>query len=98
MMATLMALLLFGQPTGSKGPNIILIMADDLGARDLGFTGSTFHKTPNLDKLAAQSAVFTQAYSACPVCSPSRAGILTGQHPARLHLTDWIPGQSRDGF
>lgn len=94
MMATLMALLLFGQPTGPKGPNIILIMADDLGARDLGFTGSTFHKTPNLDKLAAQSAVFTQAYSACPVCSPSRAGILTGQHPARLHLTDWIPGQA----
>lgn len=94
MLATLLAALLCGQPAGPKGPNIILIVADDLGARDLGFSGSTFHKTPNLDKLAAQSAVFTQAYSACPVCSPSRAGLLTGQNPARLHLTDWIPGQA----
>ena len=94
MLATMVAALLLGQPTGTKPPNIILVVADDLGARDLGFSGSTFHKTPNLDKLAARSAVFTQAYSACPVCSPSRAGLLTGQNPARLHLTDWIPGQA----
>ena len=93
MLATLLAALLFGQIQTAKAPNIILIVTDDLGARDLGFTGSTFHKTPHLDKLASESAVFTKAYSACPVCSPSRAGILTGQNPARIHVTDWIPGQ-----
>jgi len=81
-------------PAPRTPPNIILIVADDLGARDLGFTGSPYHKTPELDRLAAQSLVFTQAYSACPVCSPSRAGLLTGQHPARLRLTDWLPGQA----
>ncbi len=82
-----------GADPASTRPNIILMVADDLGARDLGFSGSAYHKTPELDRLAAQSQVFTQAYAACPVCSPSRAGLLTGKHPARLHLTDWLPGQ-----
>ncbi len=93
MVQALLLALLLNQAAQPKAPNIVLIVTDDLGARDLGFSGSTFHKTPNLDKLAAESAVFTNAYSACPVCSPSRAGILTGQHPARIHVTDWIPGQ-----
>lgn len=73
-------------------PNVVLIVADDLGAHDLACTGSKFHETPNLDRLAAGGMRFTQAYAACTVCSPTRAAILTGKHPARLKLTDWISG------
>ncbi len=72
-----------------------IILADDLGWRDLGCYGSTFYETPNLDRLAAQGMRFTQAYAACPVCSPTRASIQTGKYPARLNLTDWIPGAIR---
>lgn len=72
--------------------NVVLILADDLGAHDLGVTGSRFHQTPNLDRLANQGVRFTQAYSACTVCSPTRAALMTGKSPARLHITDWIPG------
>ena len=74
-------------------PNIIIILADDLGWADLGCYGSKYHKTPNLDRLAAQGMRFTDAYAACPVCSPSRAALLTGKYPARLNLTDWLPGR-----
>ncbi|HTU90149.1 MAG TPA: sulfatase-like hydrolase/transferase [Gemmataceae bacterium] len=74
-------------------PNVIIILADDLGWADLGCYGSKYHKTPNLDRLAAQGMRFTDAYAACPVCSPSRAAILTGKYPARLNLTDWLPGR-----
>lgn len=73
--------------------NIILIVADDLGGADLGCYGSTFHKTPHLDRMAKEGVRFTQAYAACPVCSPTRAALLTGRHPARLQLTDWLPGR-----
>lgn len=73
--------------------NVIVILADDLGAMDLGCYGSKFHETPHLDALAAAGMRFTQAYAACPVCSPTRASIVTGKYPARLHLTDWIPGR-----
>lgn len=72
--------------------NFILILVDDYGATDLSCYGSRFYRTPNLDKLAAGGMRFTQAYSACTVCSPSRAAIMTGKYPARLHLTDWIAG------
>jgi len=74
-------------------PNVIFILADDLGWADLGCYGSTFHETPNLDRLATQGVRFTGAYAACSVCSPTRASIMTGKYPARLHLTDWLPGQ-----
>ena len=74
-------------------PNIVVIVADDLGWADLGCYGSTFHETPNLDRLARTGMRFTNAYAACPVCSPSRAAIMTGKYPARLHLTDWLPGR-----
>jgi arylsulfatase A len=74
-------------------PNIIFIIADDLGWRDLGCYGSTFYETPHLDRLAATGMRFTQAYAACSVCSPTRASILSGKYPARLHLTDWLPGR-----
>ena len=75
-------------------PNFIFILADDLGGRDLGSYGSTFHETPNLDRLAASGMRFTQAYAACSVCSPTRASILTGKYPARIGLTDWLPGRA----
>ena len=71
-------------------PNIILILIDDLGWRDLGCYGSTFYETPNLDCLCGQGMQFTNAYAACPVCSPTRASLLTGRYPARVGVTDWI--------
>ena len=74
-------------------PNIVFIIADDLGWADLGCYGSTFYETPNLDRLANQGMRFTDAYAAAPVCSPTRASILTGKHPARLRITDWLPGR-----
>ncbi|MDZ4688205.1 MAG: sulfatase-like hydrolase/transferase [Planctomycetaceae bacterium] len=74
-------------------PNVVLIVADDLGGRDLGCYGSQFHRTPHLDQLAKDGVRFTQAYAACPVCSPTRAAIMTGKYPARLRLTDWLPGR-----
>ncbi len=74
-------------------PNIVFILADDLGWADVGCNGSKYYETPNIDRLARQGMRFTDAYAACPVCSPTRASILTGKWPARLHLTDWIPGE-----
>ncbi|MBI4663093.1 MAG: sulfatase-like hydrolase/transferase [Verrucomicrobia bacterium] len=73
-------------------PNLIFILADDLGWTDLACYGSDFYETPHLDGLARDGMRFTQAYSACTVCSPTRAALLTGKYPARLHITDWIPG------
>ncbi len=74
-------------------PNIVFILIDDMGWTDGGCFGSKYYRTPNLDKLAASGMRFTQAYAACAVCSPSRAAIMTGKYPARLHITDWIPGE-----
>ncbi len=76
-------------------PNIIFILADDLGYADLACFGSSFYETPNLDRLARGGMKFTSAYAACPVCSPTRAALLTGKYPARLHLTDYIGGNRR---
>ena len=73
-------------------PNVVFFLADDLGQRDLGAYGSTFHETPHLDQLAKDGMLFTDAYAACPVCSPTRASILTGRHPVRVGITDYIPG------
>ncbi|MBI1851241.1 MAG: sulfatase-like hydrolase/transferase [Planctomycetes bacterium] len=78
-----------------RRPNVVLILADDLGWRDLGCTGSTFYETPAIDHLAAQGMRFTQAYAACSVCSPTRASILTGKYPARLHLTNYLAAYRR---
>ena len=74
----------------------LFILADDLGVRDLGCYGNSYYATPNLDRLAAQGARFTNAYAACPVCSPTRASILTGRYPVRTGVTDWIPGRPSD--
>ncbi|MEO6809809.1 MAG: sulfatase, partial [Isosphaeraceae bacterium] len=76
-------------------PNIVLILTDDMGWTDLGCFGSTFYETPNIDRLATQGMKFTNAYAACTVCSPTRASILTGEYPGRLHITDWIAGHNR---
>lgn len=73
-----------------KKPNIIFILADDLGWADIGCYGADLHETPNLDRLAQQGVRFTDAYAAAPVCSPTRASILTGKCPARLDMTIWI--------
>jgi len=73
----------------SKHPNFVFILADDLGWADLGCYGSDLHETPNIDKLARQGMRFTDAYAAAPVCSPTRASIMTGKCPARLHMTIW---------
>ena len=75
-------------------PNIVLIFADDLGVNDLGCYGRKDHRTPNLDKLATQGMRFTSAYTAQPICSPSRAALMTGKCPARLHLTNFLPGRA----
>jgi len=72
--------------------NVVFILADDLGWTDLGCFGSELYETPAIDQLARDGVKFTQNYSACTVCSPTRACILTGKYPARLHVTDWIPG------
>ena len=74
-------------------PNIVFILIDDMGWADVGCFGSKYYETPNIDRLATQGMRFTDAYAACPVCSPTRASIMTGKYPARLHLTDWIPGE-----
>ncbi len=78
-----------------KKPNIVFILIDDMGWTDLGCYGSKFHETPNIDRLAKQGMRFTNAYAACPVCSPTRASILAGQYPARVGITDFIPGHWR---
>jgi arylsulfatase A len=87
--------LLLGLPlvAAAATHNVVLIVADDLGWADLGCYGSTYHKTPHLDRLAANGMRFTQAYAAAPVCSPTRAALMTGRHPARLGITDWLPGR-----
>ena len=70
-------------------PNVLFLLVDDLGWADLGVYGADLHETPNIDRFARSGVRFTQAYAASPVCSPTRASILTGKHPARLHLTIW---------
>lgn len=73
-----------------RRPNFVFILADDLGWRDASCYGSTFYETPNIDRLAAKGMRFTDAYAACPVCSPSRASIMVGKYPARMDTTDWF--------
>src|SRR5436190_13676764 len=79
----------------AKKLNFIIILIDDMGWTDVGTFGSKFYQTPNVDRLAASGMKFTNGYAACPVCSPTRASIMTGKYPARLHLTDWIPGRKQ---
>ncbi len=77
---------------GDKPLNFVFILADDMGWNQTGYGGSTFYETPNIDKIAREGMYFTNAYAPAPTCSPSRAGIMTGRYPARIHLTEYIPG------
>ncbi len=90
--AATLALSEWAFPKSKSRPNILFILADDLGWSQLGCYGSRFYETPNIDRLATEGMRFTDAYAACPVCSPTRASIMTGKYPARLHLTDFIAG------
>lgn len=93
LLSRLALLTVLTAPLGSLAaapPNIVFFLVDDLGQRDVGCYGSTFYETPNIDRLAGDGARFTAAYAACPVCSPTRASILTGQWPQRTGVTDFI--------
>ena len=73
-------------------PNIVFFLLDDMGYADIGAYGNTYHRTPNIDRLAAEGMLFTDAYAAAPNCSPTRASILTGKWPARTGITQYLPG------
>ncbi len=79
-------------------PNVVFFLVDDLGWSDIGVFGSSFYETPNIDGLAKQGVRFTNAYAAAHVCSPTRAALMTGKYPARLRLTDWLPGRREHAF
>ena len=76
-----------------RPPNVVVFLVDDLGYTDLGCFGSTFYETPHVDRLAESGMRFTSAYSACPVCSPTRASMLTGRYPQRSDVTNFIGGR-----
>jgi arylsulfatase A-like enzyme len=78
-----------------RKPNFVFFLIDDLGWTDVGCYGSSLYETPNIDRLASQGMRFTDAYAACPVCSPTRASIVAGKYPARLGITQWIGGNNR---
>lgn len=82
----------------SKKPNILFILVDDYGIKDVGVEGSTFYETPHIDALARSGMRFTQGYAACPVCSPSRASIMLGKYPARHGITDYIGAATGEVF
>ncbi len=82
-----------GHRSDDAPPNFVFFIIDDLGWTDVAAYGSTFYETPNIDRLAGQGVRFTQFYTASPVCSPTRASIMTGKHPARLQITNWIGGE-----
>lgn len=88
----LLVLLAAASPAPAQPPNIVLILADDLGAHDLACYGADLHESPHLDQLARDGVRFTQAYAPSPVCTPTRAAILTGKAPARLRMTIWSEG------
>ena len=89
-------LLAFLSLIAKKKTNFVFFLVDDMGMMDLGTYGSTFHETPNIDNLAKTGMKFNYGYAACPVCSPTRASIMTGRHPVRVDITDWIPGSSNN--
>ena len=105
-MRLILPLLVFGcvamAPARSRAestpPNVVFVLIDDMGWRDLACYGSSFYETPHIDELARRGARFTNAYACCHVCSPSRAAIMTGKYPARLMMTDWLTGRREFAF
>lgn len=89
---------LAGSATAAQRPNIIVILADDLGWAELGCYGNRFNETPHLDRLSKRGMRFTQAYAAAPVCSPYRAALLTGQYPARVGILDYLRPNSANAL
>ncbi len=93
-LALLLAVSLAARPQPAKRPNVVFFLADDLGVMDIGANNpKTFYATPNLDALAKSGMRFTCGYAACPVCSPTRASIMTGKYPVRTGVTDFIGAQ-----
>ncbi len=80
---------------GPHQPNVLFILVDDLGWMDLSCQGSRYYETPNIDRIAHEGMRFTNAYAACPVCSPTRASIMSGKYPARVGVTQFIGGRGR---
>jgi arylsulfatase A-like enzyme len=93
LLVALAALGFASRLNGADRPNVVLIVLDDYGWRDSGCYGSTYHRTPHIDRLAKDGLRFTDAYAACPVCSPTRAALMTGKYPQRVGITDWLPGR-----
>jgi len=87
---TLAAVIAACSVAAAERPNIVFILADDLGARDLSNEGSTFYESPHIDRIAAMGMKFTRGYATCQVCSPSRASIMTGKYPVNTGITTWI--------
>ena len=90
--------LIWVEPSTAKKPNIIFVLADDLGWAELGCYGNSFNATPYLDQMAEEGLRFTHAYAAAPVCSPYRAALLTGQHPARVGILDYLRPNSSNAL
>jgi arylsulfatase A len=90
---TLMGFVLTANTRGAQTDktNVVLILIDDMGWKDVGCYGSDYYQTHHIDRLASQGMRFTDGYAACNVCSPTRGAILTGKYPARLLLTQWLP-------
>src|SRR5258708_5978625 len=76
-----------GADSAARKPNIVFILADDLGWQDTSLYGSKYYETPNVERLARRGMMFSQAYAAAPICSPTRASLMTGLYPARLGIT-----------
>ena len=93
VLAVLLLALLASPAHAKERLNVIVILADDLGWADLGCYGSKYHRTPALDAMAKSGLRFTNAYASAPVCSPTRAALMTGKVPARLGITEWLPGR-----
>ena len=94
--ATLLLLLVVASPAATQPkPNVVFFLVDDLGWKDIGAYGSSFYETPHVDSLAESGMLFTDAYAACPVCSPSRVAIMSGKYPARLDTTQYFGGKRK---
>ncbi len=97
--ASLLVVMAFVGCVRDYQPNFVFFLVDDLGYMDVGFNNpETFYETPNLDQLSAEGMKFTNAYAACPVCSPTRASIMSGKYPARLNTTDYFGAPQPDGI
>src|SRR4051812_38122370 len=95
VLASLLTFLAGTTTAAARPPNIVVFLIDDMGWTDLGCFGSDLYETPNIDRLAQEGLRFTNGYAACTVCSPTRAALMTGKYPARLHITDWIAGHKK---